>query len=544
MYGKGSFLLKSGVFLLIGAILFFTVQALFVPDSSKGRSNADRVIRGFQTAEEDSVDVLFLGASHMGCGVSPLQFYKDMGICSYNLSTDGQPVDASFYLLEDFFRRQSPKVVIFDVSVLFTGDTSETSLRWMHILDNYPLGPEKFRMAKAYAEHPYSDGAFAALFPIVKYHDRWNDLLPEDFSSLLTKVPGSWLLGGRMETAVVANSYATTRLINEVADAQQDNTRQITVTNGETVTDYIDEPLFVPEISQANRDWLQRMKELCEAHGTQLVLTKIPVMQFTQIYASAWTRQKSNMLRDLATELEIPFFDLMYDYNTGLNWLTDTCDAGFHLNIRGQVKATRALEAYLTENFSIAPRPSAEYDRAAAAYDKAYETAMLQTETDFYAYLERLYENKDQWAILIAARDEFTLGMDEESYSLLEGMGLTLVRKAGFRESYAAILDRGRVRYESVSGRRIDYTLTVDGVLFSVGSAGWNVGAYSALVVNGTDYAQPVRGIGFLVYDNETGLVIDSVSFDPVLPGKPASRVIATEVSLFSEYQDLIAPEL
>lgn len=543
MKGKGRFLLKSAVFLLVGAILFFTVQALFVPDSSKGRSNADQVIRGFQTAEDDSVDVLFLGASHMGCGISPLLLYKDTGIRSYNLSTDGQPMDASFYLLKDFFENQSPEAVVFDVSVLFTGDTAETSLRWMHILDNYPLGPEKISMARAYGEHPYSDGALAALFPIVKYHDRWNDLLPEDFSSLFTQVRGSWLLGGRMETAVVGNSYATTKLINDVAAAQQENTRQITVTDGETVTDYIEDPLFVPEISQANINWLRRMKELCQEHGARLILTKIPVMQFTQIYASAWTRQKSNMIRDLATELEIPFFDLTYDYNTGINWLTDTCDAGFHLNIRGQVKATRAMEAYLNENFPISPHPSPEYDRAAEAFDKAYEAAMLQTETDFYAYLRRLSENRDRWTILIAAREEFTLGMDEESYSILEDMGLTLTRKAGFRESYAAILDRGRVRYESVSGRRIDYAMTIDGTTFAVGSAGWNVGSYNVLAVNGADYAQPVRGIGFLVYDNETGLVIDSVSFDPVLSGKPASRVIASQVSLFSAYREQIAPE-
>ena len=66
--------------------------------------------------EANSVDVLFLGTSHVGKGISPMKIYENTGIKSYNLFTSMQGVESSFFLLENALKRQQPKVVFLDVS--------------------------------------------------------------------------------------------------------------------------------------------------------------------------------------------------------------------------------------------------------------------------------------------------------------------------------------------------------------------------------------------------------------------------------------------
>ncbi len=70
-----------------------------------------------------------------------------------------------------------------------------------------------------------------------------------------------------------------------------------------------------------------------------------------------------------------------------------------------------------------------------------------------------------------------------------------------------------------------------------MGSAGWNVGAYCKLSVNGRDYAWSVRGLNFVVYDPESKLVIDSVSFDTSLTTMKVTRNGATTESLLRAYE-------
>ena len=529
---------KIVVFLSVLVFLFAFIQEIFIPDSSRGRSNADKIINGLYALEDDSLDVLFLGASHMGCGISPLMVYEDTGICSYVLSTDGQPIDASYYLLKDTFTSQSPVVVVLDVSALFHEDDKESCIRWRHVLDNYGLCRLKYEMAKSYDELKYSEGIETVLFPILKYHDRWAELNESDFSSIWKKYGEYYLLGGRREVAVNGDSHATVREINSVAQILQQDSYITYIENGVRNGNIISTQLYAPKISERNLDYLLKIEQLCEVNNAQLILTKIPVLKYIQYYSSAWTEQKSQIVKNIAVNQGIPFLDLMYDVDIGLDWTQDSCDSGFHLNIKGAEKVTKKVEEYLLNYIPANQLNNPQYNKYLAAYKTAHEAIMLETETNFHNYVKRLKTNQEKLTILISASEEYMLNMDEEGYNLMTELGLQLIRDGAFRDAYVAVLEGNNLLYEAVSGRRIDHSCETDHYQIRVGSAGWNVGTYCMLSVNGKNYAQGGRGLNFVICDNATGQVIDSVSFDASLPPQAATRNSSLINSLIIAYEE------
>ena len=58
----------------------------------------------------DSVDVLFLGSSHIHFGIDTSNLWRDYGIPAYDFSGADQPLYVAYHDLVEFYKRQHPKV--------------------------------------------------------------------------------------------------------------------------------------------------------------------------------------------------------------------------------------------------------------------------------------------------------------------------------------------------------------------------------------------------------------------------------------------------
>ena len=76
------------------------------------------------TEPKDTLDVISIGASTSLATLMPLTLWQTCGMTSYSLATPYQSAQASYYLLLDALRNQSPKVVILNSSFLFTSSNS------------------------------------------------------------------------------------------------------------------------------------------------------------------------------------------------------------------------------------------------------------------------------------------------------------------------------------------------------------------------------------------------------------------------------------
>lgn len=94
--------------------------------------------------------------------------------------------------------------------------------------------------------------------------------------------------------------------------------------------------------------YLDKMRELCEAEGIQLILMKAPSL------SPVWYDWENQQIIDYAAKYQLPyinFYDLLEE--TDINYETDTYDGGLHLNRNGAGKLSQYLGKVLTEQYGI-----------------------------------------------------------------------------------------------------------------------------------------------------------------------------------------------
>ncbi|MHC1772499.1 MAG: hypothetical protein AB9907_12370 [Flexilinea sp.] len=310
---------------IISVILFFLVFLIsfqFVNDLlfTKTELNA---AKDLILEKENSIDVLFLGTSHVYCGVNPLEIWNQTGIPSFNVVSNRQPIWSSYGLLKEALKHQKPKAVFFDV----LGATdyveglidSDRGINATHLaFDPVPLSISKILDILQIDEISNKQ---EMIFPIIYNHKRLfdNSLNSFDFSYVFKKqrnIDKGFVLSVKTEP--------------------------------------VEKPPVYPDgmipMTPVAEKYLVKIIELCKKENIPLVLFKTPssalenfLMQLTGI-------------AEVGAEYDVPFLDFnrLYD-ETGLDFKTDFIDGG-HLNVHGAKKISDYLGKYLQENFDLADK--------------------------------------------------------------------------------------------------------------------------------------------------------------------------------------------
>lgn len=522
---KSALLIKTTAFILFGLLLFFEVQRIVTP-------KRDPIIfpERANNLEENVVDVVFLGSSHVYNGISPMEIYARTGITAYDLTSNAQLLPHSYFFLKDFFERQSPKVVVVDALGLFFKPLGWEDA-WQFLFDTMPIGKTKWDIVAAYREITGKSLAdtVSCFFPIIDYHGRWQELTPIDFSGAPQGL--SFSAGYLMGTSVWGNSFSAD-WINAAANEMENEYNQgwlISNDHGSIDTSEITEPIFDETVSEWNKEWLSRIQKLCEEHHAQCILSKVPNLIPPQDYVveTTWTYHKIAVSKSIAADLGIPYVDLGYGESASLDFTKDSMDGGKHLNVLGAEKVSAFWADYLMNetNLNQKERDSEQYNSMLQVYQPVKDVGMLQSETDVQSYLDRLIEHQDQWDVVICSLGEYTAGLTVEEKSGLSRLGCTLTEMPEFQKThicYGAVLSNGQAVCEKISNRRIENSIVLDGANISFIVSNWHTGYFESVLVNGHEYTQGQPHLSFVIIDKETGLVIDSVDFD--LAGEAANR--------------------
>ena len=292
-------LLRPALFLLLLALFLAALSAYFFP---KGNALEDGIqepeLYAFLGEPDNSLDVVVLGDSIPLSSFIPAYLWRDYGIPSYVCATTAQKPSDAYFLLEQFFRRQSPKVVLYETDQLY-------------------LDTETADLLQAEA---------SARLPVLQYHDSWKFVRP----NRLLQAPNY------TETTPLKGYH----LRKTMAKLKEDPA-------------YLAPAETAEPISSLNRLCLERTLALCKKQGTQLVL-------YTAPNAASWTQGKHLAMEALAAELGIPYLDAN-EIDLDINWGTDTLDRGEHLNIRGARKVTAWLGVYLQNTGLMDKREDAAY---------------------------------------------------------------------------------------------------------------------------------------------------------------------------------------
>lgn len=541
---------KIIIYVAIGLGLFMVLASILVPKYNYPVyvDNVGNAISEYQMFDKN-IDVYFIGASHMQHGVNPMQLYSDYGIVSYNISTPSQPFSLTEYLVQDIFDNgNNPKTIVIDAGALFKNDSEDYAYRYFvdnkWILEridliNHVLYPEIqaedtgiIKKINIYEEW---------VLPFLAHHNKWEELNIDDFRGIFHN--RKYFLQGYFLSPWIQAAWSNIESNNIVGNLVYENQKYeyyATFTEGDSNFEscIVSGMQCGAEVDEIQKERVKRIVELCKKNNCKVLMTKIPVNIPASDYISSWTQKRHDAVKEICDEVGIDFLDLSLDEQIVIDWHKDTWDGGKHLNFFGAEKVTDYLGWYLNHQYYVGNKRFKEYDEKLKTYDNYLKVARLELETSFQDYLDRLFDEKERIICLVSARDDMISGLSDDEIKKLRRLGLNApFDNTMYRYSYLAVIDGGDVKQEALSNQQLQYNISIDHDAFHIISSGYLSGNKSIIMINNEDFSLNNRGVNIVVFDKESGLVIDRSSCDT---WEPKHDVVHDVGNMLFDYQEYL----
>lgn len=319
---------KNGLRLLC-FVLIATMLAIYLGKVFSARQmdflNAEGTtitVRGIYAEPKDTLDVISIGASTSRATLMPLTLWQTCGITSYSLATPYQSAQASYYLLLDALRNQSPKVVILNSSFLFASSNSSAKNEYLR-MTMAAMRPSliKLRMELDFSRTEDDLTLQSLLFPLLHFHGNYlENVHAEDF--LLKGYFSQHPLKG---TSVYFIRY-----------------------EGELPGDYLEQAQETVRYNPSELSYVEKMLEVCKEKDIQVLFIAPPKI--------GWTQQHHDLSAQFCEQNGYLFLDFNEPdvlRNTGFDSATDFDDPGMHANVWGQLKLSTYLANFLKDNCSL-----------------------------------------------------------------------------------------------------------------------------------------------------------------------------------------------
>ncbi len=339
MKGKKTVKWIAVAVLTLGSL--FLLQRLLEPKYVEDVVEGALIAEYYEEEKDPDVrehDVVFIGDCEVYENFSPAVLWQEYGINSYIRGSAQQLIWQSYYLLEDTLRYETPKVIVFNVLSLKYNEPQKEAYNRM-TLEGMKWSLSKVKSIQASMTD--SEHFLDYVFPILRYHSRWSDLDKEDVEYLFHS------------KRVSHNGYY---MRVDVKPAEN-------VPAGQPLADY--------SFGENAMSYLDKMTELCEEKGIQLVLIKAPSLY--PYWYDEWEEQVEAYAEEHGL-LYVNFLELTEE--AGIDFSKDTYDAGLHMNLSGAEKLSRYFGQILTEETAVTDR------RDEPALCEAWEKKLAEYELD------------------------------------------------------------------------------------------------------------------------------------------------------------------
>jgi hypothetical protein len=304
------------VLLALLALLYFATL-LFVPKYVSQSREGNLVAEYYDEIEaRNSHQVLFVGDCEVYESFVPAKLWEEYGITSYIRGSAQQLIWQSYYLLEEMLEYETPEVVVFNVLAMKYGEPQNEAYNRMSI-DGMKWSKSKVGAINASMTEDETFVSYA--FPLLRFHSRWKEVSAEDFEYLFTR------------DKVAHNGY----MIQTGIKPMESNSK------GGELMDYT--------LPASAFDYLNKMRELCDEKGVELVLVKSPTNTWKYWWYDEWDAQISSY----AQKHGLDYYNFINNEEIGIDWSQDTYDGGVHLNVWGAEKMTKYFGKILAENYGI-----------------------------------------------------------------------------------------------------------------------------------------------------------------------------------------------
>lgn len=308
--------LKCIIFLILGIFIFQVLSYIFVPKWIDPIDPATARIKEYYNEKPNTIDVIFVGNSETSMGYSPITVWQKYGITSYNYGSSYQTTQIAYYKLQECLKYQNPKIILLETNSFFDIASNEEANR--KVLNNFKL--DDVTLNAILDKNVDLDNRLSCVFPLLRFHSRWNQLQSNDFKISLKKEFQTVQYKG-MPMNVKKSAY-----------------------NGDK--DYMREKGKIEKIPEKNLNYVEKIIKLCEDKKIKLFMVEIP--------KTIWSLEKNKAIIELANNYGIDFIDFNLMQNQiSLDWNNDTYDAGGHMNVYGAEKISNYIGQVLSEKYNL-----------------------------------------------------------------------------------------------------------------------------------------------------------------------------------------------
>lgn len=322
--------------LLAFVTVFCLVSKLLSPKYMTDLEEGSMISAYYHQAQDH--DVVFIGDCEVYANFSPLEMYRSNGITAYVRGTSQQLIWQSYYILEETLKYETPKVVVYNVNAMrYSEPVSEAYNRLT--IDQMRWSEQKVNIIRASMME--EEDFLSYVFPILRYHSRFDKLTWEDIEYLF-KTQENTFNGYQLHTEAVPVEKLPTK-----------------------------RPLPNYEFGDICYEYLEKMTQLCKDNGVELILVKAPSLY------PYWYEQYDEQISAFAEKYGLAYYNFTAQTEQiGLDFSTDTYDAGLHLNLSGAQKLSKYFAQILAEDHGIQDRRSdaqinSVYEEKLARYDQA-----------------------------------------------------------------------------------------------------------------------------------------------------------------------------
>ncbi len=269
-------------------------------------------VESFLKQREDSIEVVFIGSSHVYYAVQPMQLWKDYGIASHNFATPSQTVALAYYAVKEAIERQHPKVVVVDIYKLQEEQKVPTADgRGRVLIDRLSMTNKIEAVTDIYERDVWVD----YFIPISYYHSRWQTLNETDFNPDNT-------------VALGAKMGKKWRKFDDFTEVIQ--TKSLPINQDTTAVFYF-----------------KKIIQLCKENDTELLAVTLPY------YCDENEQMQINGYEEFFQEQGVTYLNLFHkNSEIKLDYTYDMSDSQ-HLNIIGAQKVTSYLGDYLKTCYEL-----------------------------------------------------------------------------------------------------------------------------------------------------------------------------------------------
>ena len=343
---------KIGMVLLKVLIILFLVVSFnllmmpkYITENQDGRIVAEMY------REELSPDVLFLGSSTVYSGVSPVFLYENYGITSYVAASSSQTAWDSECLLKEAIKRFDLKLLVLDIGFFTTEDDYAEEVSNRKLFDYMRPSLNKYEGVKS-AMAEGTESGWSYVFPVLRYHTRYNDLSLDDLKYMYYKPDVTY--NGYIMSTLMSSELPEERSLDEATDVI---------------------------MSGKNLSCLSHIIDICRENNISLMFMKTPS------YQAKWGNGYEAQINEIALANGLAYVNFdNFSSDMGINYYTDSPDSGGHLNLFGAEKFSAYLGGVLKTSFDLPDR------REDNDFAGVWDEKINRYESDKAAKVQEMYQ--------------------------------------------------------------------------------------------------------------------------------------------------------